>query len=282
MLLPADGAPSFTEPPELESPLVHSFDRPGNEKSQMVHSLGVCVPVWNRGELFRIAFDALLEQLDGVDATIWLFDNGSEPETRRIVEQAHSRVHRIHKVFLPQNMGIPYVANVFARAVSEDCDFAGYRAPSYVLLMDADAYFQAPIRDLLELHASHYPIGVLSGHDSIEHSAIEAFDMTVGGRTIRVKRKNVERMITMLMRREEFLLCHPFPHYRNRDVDWELALWNPNAFVRRGRGIYVACDYALYLGIGMSTWAGPGHVNASPEESAAVTRILRQHALRRA
>lgn len=248
----------------------------------MSYSLGVCIPVWNRGELFRIAFDALLEQLDGVDATIWLFDNGSEPETRRIVEDAHSDVFRIHKVFLPQNMGIPYVANVFAHAVGEDCDYAGYRAPTYVMLMDADAYCQAPVRELIELHATHYRIGILSGHDSVEHPEIDAFDATVGGRTVRLKRKSVERMITMLMRREEFMMCYPFPHYRNRDVDWELAQWNPNAFVRRGRDIYVACDYVLHLGIGMSTWAGPGHAGASQAESDAVTRILRRHSLLRA
>lgn len=246
------------------------------------HSLGICIPVWNRGDLFRIAFDSLLAQLEGVDATIWLFDNGSAPETRRIVEAADSREHRIHKVFLPENMGIPYVANVFARAIQEECDFVNYRAPGYVMLMDADAYFRAPVRDLIDLMASHYQIGVLSGHDSLEHETVETSTVEVGGRRVLLKRKNIERMITMLMKREEFLLCHPFPHYRNRDVDWELAQWNPNAFTRRGRGIFVACDYVLHLGIGRSTWSGLGHTQSSPEESQEVDRIIRQYILSRA
>lgn len=241
------------------------------------YSLGICIPIWNRGDLFRIAFDALLAQLDGLEATIWLVDNGSAPETRRIVEAAESRDHRIHKIFLPENMGIPYVANVFARAIQEDCDFVNYRAPGYVMLMDADAYFRAPVRDLVELVATHYQIGVISGHDSLEHAAIETLTTEVGGRRVTLKRKDVERMITMVMKREEFLMCHPFPHYRNRDVDWEIAQWNPNAFGRRGRGIFVACDYVLHLGIGRSTWSGIGHAQSSPDESQEVEQIIRQY-----
>lgn len=244
----------------------------------MNYSLGICIPVWNRGKLFRISFASLLAQLDGVDATIWLFDNGSDPATRRIVEETHSDVHRIHKVFLPRNMGIPYVANIFAQVIREDCDFAGYRAPSFAMIMDSDAYFKGPIKDLLDLYNFHYGIGIISGHDSLEHAASETLQVNLNGKNVTIKRKDLERMITMIMKKEEFLHCYPFPHYRNRDVDWELAQWNPNSMLRRNRAIFVACDYVLHLGIEFSTWAGANDPSASPAEQEEVRAILAAHA----
>ena len=243
----------------------------------MRYSLGICIPVWNRGEIFRIAFDSLLAQLEGIEATIWLFDNGSDPATRRIVEEIRSDVHRIHKVMLPRNMGVPYVANLFAMAVQEDCEFAQYRSPSYVMIMDSDAYFKAPIKDLLDLHNIWYGIGLLSGHDSLEHPAIETKEVELNGKRVLMKRKENERMITMIMRKEEFAMCHPFPHYRDRDVDWELTQWNAHSMLRRGRFICVACGYVLHLGIASSTWSGGVDRHASPEEIREVREILRHN-----
>jgi hypothetical protein len=65
-------------------------------------------------------------------------------------------------------------------------------------------------------------------------------------------------------------------------VDWELAQWNVNSAARRGRGIYVACDYVLHLGIGASTWSGPSDPNASAEETREVREILAAHGVTRA
>ena len=61
-------------------------------------------------------------------------------------------------------------------------------------------------------------------------------------------------MITILMRKEEFLYFYPFKHYRNRDVDWEITFWNANSLFKRFCKLYVIPDYVLPLGIESSTW----------------------------
>lgn len=240
------------------------------QKKEANFSLGICIPVWNRGDLFALAFDSLLRQLKGIDATIWIFDNGSDQKTKNIIQDiSNGESHKIIKVFLPQNMGIPYVVNVFARAINEDCDFAGYHSPQFVLLMDADAYFKKPVIDLITILESDYGIGLVSGHDSIEHVAISQNEQEINGRKVILKEKENERMITMLMRKDEFLHNYPFPHHRNRDVDWEIAQWNPNSMVKRKRKIVVAADYVLHLGMNKSTW---DHLSDQKTESEDETR----------
>jgi hypothetical protein len=124
-----------------------------------------------------------------------------------------------------------------------------------------------------------YRTGIISGHDSLEHRAKADRILEVNGRSVLLKTKDTERMITMLMRREDLMACYPYPHYRNRDVDWELTQWNPNAVVRREREVYVACGYVLHLGIGTSTWSGQSDPHASPEEVREVREILASHGI---
>jgi glycosyltransferase involved in cell wall biosynthesis len=243
-------------------------------------SLGVCIPVWNRGRLFQVCFDALVRNLAGLEATIWLFDNGSDAETRRIVADLSCAEHRLHKVFLPENMGVPYVANLFAQAIRESCDFTGYSAPQYALIMDADAYWKKPILGLVQILHGAYTIGLLSGHDSIEHAAVSETVLRLnGGRSVRIKEKRSERMLTMLTRAEEFAFCHPFPHYRNMNVDWEITQWHPNSMMKRRRRICVACDYAVHLGLDSSTWNNELASKTSDAEREEVAEILKRHQL---
>lgn len=247
-------------------------------KSQTKYSLAIFIPVWNRGDIFKICFDSLIKNLNGIDAAIWIFDNGSDKETRKIIEGISSDKIRINKVFFSENMGIPYAANVFSRAIREDCDYTGYKSPQYVLIMDADAYFKNPVKDLIEIMScgDYCDVGVISGHDSIEHSAIKTKSKKIRGKKVDFKLKENERMISMLMRKDEFLQCYPFPHYRNRDVDWEIAQWNPNSMMKRKRKIVVACGYVLHLGIGKTTWDKSGEVLASEEEIEEVNKILEE------
>lgn len=243
--------------------------------SNSPYSLGICIPVWNRGDLFKIALASLLKQLEGIDATIWIFDNGSNQETKDIIFNiGNDTSHRIINTFFPQNMGIPYAVNVFAKAIQEDCDYANYRAPKFVLIMDSDAYFKNPIVDLITIAEHYYDVGLVSGHDSIEHAPNKEAELNVNGRKVLVKEKSNERMISMLMRTEEFLHHCPFPHYRNRDVDWEIAQWGPNSLMRRNLKLVVACDYVLHLGIKSSTWNTSEQKFESDEEINEVRLIL--------
>ena len=238
-------------------------------------SLGICIPVWNRGDLFAIAFDSLIKQLDGIDATIWIFDNGSDRETRDLIYNLddHPR-HQIIKTFFPENMGIPYVANVFAKCIQENCDFTGYQTPQYIMIMDSDAFFKKPVVDMIEVMEKYYEAGLVSGHDSIEHIATNEMELEIDGKKIPAKMKENERMITMLMRKEEFLYNYPFPHFRNRDVDWEITQWHPNSMMKRNRRIYVLPGYVLHLGIKNSTWNESGQEFESEEEVNEVRMIL--------
>jgi glycosyltransferase involved in cell wall biosynthesis len=237
-------------------------------------SLGICIPVWNRGELLRACLDSLFANLDGIDAELWLIDNGSDPPTRDIVYAAESPAARITKLFLPRNMGIPHAVNLFAAAIREPCDLVQHTPPRYVMLMDADAYFIRPVRGLVEVLEQFYACGIACGHDSLEHPAQREFTANLVGVETRCKVKANERMLTMVLKREEFLDCCPFPHFRNRDVDWELAQWHRHSMHARRREIVVACDHVLHLGIDRSTWSGHNTAPHSPEESRRVAEIL--------
>ncbi len=240
--------------------------------------LGICIPVWNRGTLFKICFESLIRQLEGIEATLWIFDNGSDSETRKIVEDIQSDRQIIRKIFLEQNMGIPYVVNVFCSLVAESCEYTHYEAPGYVMLIDADAYFNKPVVDMIHVLDRHYAIGLISGHDSTEHPTFRTHTVPIddAGKTLEIKEKPGERMISMIMRKEELVACYPFPHHRNQGVDGDLIVWSPNSMRLRKRIMCVAPDYVYHLGIYDSTWQ-PSDSHVTDEERKIVDKILREN-----
>jgi glycosyltransferase involved in cell wall biosynthesis len=238
-------------------------------------TIGICIPVLNRGILFKICFDSLIRQLGNIHATICIYDNGSDDETIKIIQDIKCSDHRIIKTFLPQNMGIPYVANLFANLIKENCEFVNYSAPRFTMIMDADAYFKKPIRDLLDLFSQFPIMGLLSGHDSLEHATINQTVIKINDNITLLKEKDNERMLTMIMHRDDFIACYPFPHHRNKDVDWELTQWSLNSVKRRLKKIYVACDYVLHLGFENSTWQSNNAIkNHTQQEIDEVQEIL--------
>ncbi len=244
---------------------------------QNPYSLAICLPVWNRPDLFQVSFASLLRQLKGVETSIWIFDNGSDTPTRELIEGLSSTEQRIFKVFLPQNMGIPFVVNIFSQMLTQDCEFAGYRAPTHVMIADADAYFKKPVRDMIEILESYSHFAVISGHDSIEHESLSQVTHTLRGETIAVKSKSIERGLCLIMRKEILAACVPFPHHRDRDVDWELMKWHRNSVSARTRQLAVV-DFVGHLGLYDSTWHPVG-VPANPAEIAEIDEILKREGL---
>ncbi len=244
---------------------------------QNTYSLAVCFPVWNRPDLFRASFESLLRQLGGIEAGIWIFDNGSDAQTRQLIEGLRSAEHRLFKIFLPQNMGIPFVVNNFSLMLTQDCDYAAYRAPNHVMLADADAYFKKPVRDMIEILESDGQFAIVSGHDSIEHESVAQYRHTLRGETILVKEKAVERGTCLIMRKEFLSACVPFPHNHNQNVDWELAKTNANSIAALKRKL-VAVDYVAHIGLYDSTWH-PDGVPSTRAQIAEINRILEQEGL---
>jgi glycosyltransferase involved in cell wall biosynthesis len=244
---------------------------------QNAYSIAICFPVWNRPDLFQVSFASLLRQLEGIEASIWIFDNGSDAPTRELIEGLSSTEQRIFKVFLPQNMGIPFVVNIFSQIVTQDCDFAGYRAPSHVMVADSDAYFKKPIRDMIAVLESYSHFAVISGHDSIEHECVSQLTQTFRGEATVVKVKSIERGLCLIMRREILAACVPFPHHRDKDVDWELMKWHPNSVSARTRQLAVV-DYVAHLGLYDSTWHPVG-APANSAEIAEINQILEREGL---
>ena len=232
------------------------------------YSLAVCHPVWNRWGLFQASFTSLLRQLSGIEAGIWIFDNGSDAETRQHINDLSSADHRLFKIFLPQNMGLPFVVNIFSQLLTQDCEYAGYRAPTHVMLADADAYFKKPIKDMIEILESYSHFAVISGHDSIEHESVAELAHPLGGETITVKVKSIERGLCLVMRKEILSACVPFPHHRDKDVDWELMKWHRNSITARTRKLAVV-DYVAHVGLYDSTW----HPVGPPANLAEITEI---------
>src|SRR5262245_30343581 len=188
------------------------------------HSLAVCFTVWNRSDLFLASFKSLLRQLEGIQCGIWIFDNGSDAQTRALIEGLTSAEHRLFKIFLPENMGIPFVVNIFSLMLTQDSRYAGYKAPDHVMLADADAYFKKPLRDMVEILESDSLFEIVSGHDSVEHpSATTRLYATARGEVVTAKEKAVERGLCLMMRKGFLAACVPLPHDSNQDVDWQLT-----------------------------------------------------------
>jgi hypothetical protein len=185
--------------------------------------------------------------------------------------------HRIFKIFLPQNMGIPFVVNIFGQLLTQDCEYAGYRAPSLVMVADADAYFKKPIRDMIEILASNVHYAIISGHDSVEHESVAQHQLKIGGEEIVVKEKENERGLCLLMRKEILSACIPFPHHRRAEVDWELMKWHRNSISARMRKM-VAVDYVAHLGLYDSTYHPLG-VPSNQAQAEEINRLLKQEGL---
>jgi Glycosyl transferase family 2 len=249
----------------------------GSASQRPPYRLAVCLPVWNRRDLFQASFTSLLRQLGGIEASIWIFDNGSDAETQRYIGSLSCEDHRLFKIFLPQNMGIPFVVNIFSQMVTQDCEFAGYRAPVHVMVADADAYFKKPVQDMIEILEGNSHFAVISGHDSIEHESIAEVPFTFRDQTIIFRVKTIERGLCLIMRREILAACVPFPHHRDRDVDWELMKWHPNSIAARTRQLAVV-DYVAHIGLYDSTWH-PFGAPSNAAEIAEVNRILEQEGL---
>jgi hypothetical protein len=245
-------------------------------KAEKEYSLAVCYPVWNRSDLFQSSYASLLRQLEGIQASIWIFDNGSEEQTRNFIAGLSSAEHRLFKVFLPQNMGLPFVANTFSQILTQDSDYAGYRAPIHVMLADADAYFKKPVREMIEILEAH-DLAIVSGHDSIEHKSTDEFAHPLRGGTTTVRIKSIERGLCVLMRKETLAACVPLPHHTNMNVDWELMHWHPNSIWARKLRVG-AVDYVAHIGLYDSTWHSTG-VPADEAEVAEINEILEREGL---
>jgi glycosyltransferase involved in cell wall biosynthesis len=239
--------------------------------------IAVCIPVWNRSDIIAASLQSLSKGLAGVEAHIYIFDNGSEIETRNLVFNLSNPEHKLFKMFLPSNFGIPYVVNAFRSLISQNCDLVNLRKPDFVMLMDSDAYFTRPIYPLLDILNTDYGVSVVSGHDSFEHKHKDKRSYRVGAEDIHVKVKLNERMLCLMMRREEFEAFDSFPTYRTRDVDWEIFFWNRMSLAVRRR-VLVAANWVLHLGQFDSTWNSQP-VPASIDEIEKITSVLEREGL---
>jgi glycosyltransferase involved in cell wall biosynthesis len=237
----------------------------------------VCIPIWNRSDIVAASLRSLNRGLAGTEAQIFLFDNGSDIETRDIIYELSNSEHKSFKIFLPGNYGIPYVVNTFRAFVAQQCDYINQPRPDFVMLMDADAYFTKPIRPLLDILTDSYKVAVISGHDSFEHKEISRHIFHVGFEDIEVKIKLTERMLCLVMRREEFESFDTFPTYRNRDVDWEIFFWNRNSLAVRRRNLVVV-DWVIHLGQFDRTWDS-NTLPASIDEIEKIESALEQEGL---
>jgi hypothetical protein len=130
---------------------------------------------------------------------------------------------------------------------------------------------------MIEVLESYSRFAVISGHDSIEHESVAQVEHTLRGETITVKVKSIERGLCLIMRKEVLAACVPFPHHRDKDVDWELMKWHPNSVSARTRQLAVV-DYVAHLGLYDSTWHPVG-APANPAEIAEINQILEREGL---
>jgi len=257
-----------------------SWSEDGVSKDKMgksPFSLAVCFPVWNRSDLFKVCFDSLIRQLAGIEASIWVFDNGSDASTRELIASLKDQDRRLFKITLPQNMGIPFVVNTFSQILTQNCDYVGYRSPSHVMLADADAYFKHPILDMIDILEADSQAGVISGHDSVEHETLNEYRYPLRGGSTLVKEKLVERGICLIMRKDTLAACASLPHDLAFNVDWQIMTKHANSMAARKLKV-LAIDYVVHIGLYDSTWHPIG-VPANQAEVDEINRTLRQEGL---
>jgi glycosyltransferase involved in cell wall biosynthesis len=259
-------------PPESVRSSLSANEGGSGEKMDAQFSLAVCFPVWNRADLFLASYNSLLRQLESLEASIWVFDNGSDAPTRSVLSSLNSPSHRVFKVSLPGNFGIPFVANVFI-SMLQNCDFVGFRAPSHILFADADIYFKMPLLGLINILENDNDAGIISGHDSVEHECVRVY--SVGGLT--VKEKAIERGACLVLRRELFADCAPFCHNVPDTLDWQLMLRHPRSMAARRLKV-LAVDAVVHLGLYDSTWHPVG-VPADQKEVDEINHFLQMEGL---
>lgn len=231
-------------------------------------TLAVCFTVWNRGDLFDVSFKSLMGQLDGVNVSVWIIDNGSDAATKKIIAGLHAGDRPIFKLTMPGNMGIPHAANIFARAAVQDCLFAGHSKPDFTAIFDSDMLFKYPIRPLIDVLAANPDVALISGHDSVEHAAESHSTIYVNGVAWRAKSKTLERGCFFLMRTETLMDFIPLNHSVPTDLDWELMHRHPKSLLNTGRKL-LCFDASVHLGLFDSTW----HPDGVPASAAQVSEI---------
>ncbi len=232
----------------------------------------MCVPVWNRHDLLKPCLASLLDQLHGVDAEVWLVDNGSDAATRGVIQDVALTDARVTTITFSRNMGIPHAVNVFVAGAMQPCDVTGRRAPEYLMLLDADAILTRSVLELIELIEHDRRYGAVSGHDSVEHLSHREQVITLGGRDVVVAEKGIERMFCLLLRAADLAAMAPFPHDTTVDVDWQIMERHPQSLKTTGR-VVAAVDHAIHIGLYDSTWH-PHGVPASREEAARIDAML--------
>ncbi len=238
--------------------------------------IAVFVAVLNRGELALASLTSLRRALHGLVADIYLFDNGSAPDTAaklRLIEPGPP--HRLAVIRLPENRGLPYAFNLFCRVIQEPCAFASYSPPELVLIADADVFYKRPISDLVSVLLSDQSYGAVSGHDSIEHPSVAVTKASIKSSAVNVVEKLVERGQCLVLRRQDAMACYPLPHHTNLDLDWQLLKHHPNSIAARGKKV-VAIDATVHLGVYNSTWSSksaPASARQLKEVDAAMMRL---------
>lgn len=227
--------------------------------------LAVFVAVLNRGDLALASLTSLRRALAGLAADIYLFDNGSDPETvskLRLFDPGPP--HRLTLVRVPENRGLPCAFNLFCRFLEEPCDFSAYSPPDLVLLADADVFYKHPLSHLVSVLLSDETIGAVSGHDSREHPSLGITEVCLSSSPLALSEKLIERGQCLVLRRADILDCYPLPHHTNLDLDWQLLTRHPRSISAKGKRI-VAIDATLHLGVFNSTWSSEA-LPATPEQ----------------
>ena len=208
----------------------------------VLRTLGVFVVSWNRPRFLAQTLESLSAQTDGLDAAIYVVDNGSEAATRDVVV---SNGAMTGYQLLPKNLGINAALESIFPANLE-------RQFRYVLISDADMQYDEPLGLAVEFLESHTEFGAVSYQHSPEHEDRAEFEWS--GRTWVTK--SVERGCALVMRSQFLQAAHPLPVERMADFDWWLVRDAPQSLQNEDRPIAVLPGGARHLGWrkGDSTW----------------------------
>lgn len=105
-------------------------------------SLAVIIPNYNKQEYLEDCIESVLNQ-SLVPDEIWIIDDCSTDDSRKIIKQLAKRDSRIHPVFLKQNGGVSAARNTGIRLATTE----------YITTLDSDDYYFHKDKLLNEMNA---------------------------------------------------------------------------------------------------------------------------------
>ncbi len=208
----------------------------------MKRDLLALIVSWNRPAFLERTIASLRQQARGLSAELFVVDNGSDRETRRLIRRSGGLSGYL---LLHRNLGINgALERAIPQSLSERYEF--------LLISDADMEYRQPLTLALDALRQQPDLGAVSYQHSPEHPSEGT--VQIAGREFHLK--STERGCSLVFATDPFERMRPLPVQQLKDFDWWVCRDAPHSLRSQGKQLAVLPGGARHLGWrrGDSTW----------------------------